>query len=148
MDHNHINQYKLEYLSVQAGENDNKKINKLGHHYLYVCCSACGRSSPYQLELPATIVGVLYTRVLPQSFNEGQVLQEDRRLQLPAGHLRRPGVKRHQAVPVLLVGGVTPRDVQLFPGVHQHTNTWTESGEIHFKEEDRRGRQVTCHVKE
>lgn len=93
-------------------------------------------SSTHQLELPAAIVGVLYARVHPQSCDGGQVLQEDRGLQLPAGHLRRPGVERHQLVPVLLIVLLTPWDVQLFPGIHQHTYTWrrgekVRSGEAH-----------------
>ena len=86
--------------------------------------------STHQLKLPATIVGVLYARVGPQSGDGRQVLLEDGRLQLPGGHLSRPGVKRHQAVPVPLVVLVTPRDVQLFPGIHQHTHTWRGSEKV------------------
>lgn len=107
-------------------------VDKLGHHYLLVMLFQfffSFFSSTYQLKLPAAVVGVLNTRVLPQSRDGGQVLEEDGRLQLPAGHLSRPGVERHQAVPVLLVFRVTPRDVQLLTGVHQDTDTCRESEE-------------------
>lgn len=85
----------------------------------------------YQLKLPATIVGILYTRVHPQRFDGGQILQENRRLQLPVDHLSRPGVECHHAVPMALVVWVTPRDVQLLPRIHQHTYTLTEKNKNH-----------------
>lgn len=79
-------------------------------------------SPTYQLKLPTAVVGVLDARVGPQGFDGRQVPQEVGRLQLPAGHLGRARVERHQAVAVLLVVRVTPGDVQLLPGVHQHTD--------------------------
>lgn len=99
--------------------------------FMLVTKTAC--SFTYQLKLPATIVGVLYARVHPQSFNGGQVLQEDGGLQLPAGHLSRPGVERHQVVPMPLIVLVTPWDVQLFPGIHQHTYAWRGSAKVRLR---------------
>lgn len=101
---------------------------KLGHHYLsvmpfqHVC--VCVHALTHQLKLPAPIVGVLYARVCPQGLNGGQVLQENRCLKLPTGHLGWAGVERHQVVAVRLVVFITPRNVQLLTGVHQHTYTW------------------------
>lgn len=84
-------------------------------------------AATYQLKLPAAVVGVLDARVGPQGPDGGHVLQEDARLQLPARHLGGAGVERHQALPVLLVVFVSPGDVQLFPGVHQHAHTCKEA---------------------
>ena len=95
---------------------------------------ACVYTFTYQLKLPATIVCILYTRVRPQIIDGIQVLHENGRLQLPAGHLGRPGVERHQAVPILLVVRVTPGNVQLLPRVYQHTYAWRRSEDHAFRE--------------
>lgn len=94
---------------------------------ILLCLSwASSTSSTYQLELTAAIIGVLDAHVGPQRLDGGQVVQEDWGLQLPTGHLGRAGVEGHQAVAVLLVGRVAPRDVQLFAGVNQHAGAWRE----------------------
>lgn len=101
--------------------------NSLSLSFSRVFCTG-GRSArtTYQLELPPAVVGVLDARVGPQGPDGGQVPQEDARLQLPARHLCGAGVERHHAVPVLLVVSVPPGDVQLLPGVHQHSHTWEQ----------------------
>lgn len=98
--------------------------------------------STYQLKLVATIIGSLYTRVQPQSFDCRQVPQQDGRIQVPADHLSRPGVERHQLVPMLLVIRVTPRDVQLLTGVHEHTYTWIEEETLTLWSREKQAEQI------
>lgn len=84
----------------------------------------------HQLELPAAIIRVLDAFIGPQRPDRRQVVLKHFGLHhaMPMGH-GRSGIKSHHGLSVLLVGQVAPRDVQLLPRIHQHSNTCKDGGE-------------------
>lgn len=88
-------------------------------------CSHCRRwLLTHQLELSSTVIGVLDALVGPQGSDGRQVVLENFMFHhaMTVGH-RRPSVKRHHGVSVLLVGRFAPWDVEFLSSIHQHSNT-------------------------
>lgn len=77
----------------------------------------------YQLKLSSSVIGILNTSVLPQGTDGGQVVQKDFGLHHPFGHQGRASVEGHHCLPMNLILRVSPRDVQLLTGIHQHPDT-------------------------
>lgn len=93
----------------------------------------------YQLEFPATVVGILDARVGPQGTDGGQVLHEDLGVHQALGHHGGARVERHHGVAVRLIGCLSPGDVELLAGVHQHPYTCEQEEGL---EEERKNRRV------
>lgn len=74
----------------------------------------------YQLELAAAVVGMLDAAVGPERAHCGQIPLEDFGFHHALGGAR---VEAHQRLAVCLIRRLAPRDAQLFPRVHQNTNT-------------------------
>lgn len=83
-----------------------------------------GEAMSYQLEFPAPIVGILDAAVLPQGPDGRKVLQEHSRLHHPLGSHGGAGIECHQLVPVELVFVISPGNMKLLSGIHQHPHTF------------------------